>query len=735
MKETLKKKELSSKKIWHETVSFFLDFLQYPNMIPGMCQGFSMMLLQALLLKEEDHFFERLKLLEAYNPGFGSYFELLASGINLSKDIVAARNKLISKEELTANEKLLTELPMLFDGISLYQNPDSHIDLFQENVNQTDVTMLYDLLKPNKLETTKLHILLNKPYLYTKNKLKDFLMDLETVFKKGQSRYPVLMKNDQHILLATYNPEQGNWFYVDTNDFGRYLTDPSYFRTLDCSQLVDSLFVSLATPSAKILPLYATVVSTQHPEIDEIKAALDTVDLNYPITTEQILMEDENKLSLLHLVCQGGDLSLFHQILRYPGIDINKARLSDGLTPLGMVCMKGQREMLETLIEHPDIDMNKGTNKSSPLKLACIYRHGGLIKQLVADRRTHINGALDQGDTAFFYACSTGQLDIVNELLLCPDLNPNLLKEGQLSPLAAACNGEHLKIIDALLVDPRVDINQTNDAGESILWQTCGWGKLASLRALLKRKDLVMNNASKGGYTPIYKACDAGHVEIVDELIKYAVDVNQCGKEGFSPLAIAVYRGNLEVVEALLKHPDLQINQKIDKGLTAFHIACRSGEVEIAKRLYATGKVNLNQVDSAGNTPLHMICDKLKKPQDAPLFEWLLENQSNPFCKNARGRTAFDEVVISKNESAILILSKFIAHKRLNPITLMSLESWEKVITGKSEIKEMLMPLKDDTFLINDHFIKGKLPNFFREEKDISAKNEVENFSKISPES
>ena len=83
---------------------------------------------------------------------------------------------------------------------------------------------------------------------------------------------------------------------------------------------------------------------------------------------------------------------------------------------------------------------------------------------------------------------------------------------------------------------------------------SCYSGSLEVVRLLLQHFDVdCINGPSYPYVTPLIAALDAGHVDIVDLLIKFGADCNKSDKYGRTPLCEASEYSNADIVDLLIK--------------------------------------------------------------------------------------------------------------------------------------------------------------------------------------
>jgi ankyrin repeat protein len=84
------------------------------------------------------------------------------------------------------------------------------------------------------------------------------------------------------------------------------------------------------------------------------------------------------------------------RLIAAPGVDVNKARTTDGvtpLTPLITAAYEGHLDVVERLIAAPGVDVNKSCNTGqTPLFIALRRRHADVAQILFAAGANTLHG-------------------------------------------------------------------------------------------------------------------------------------------------------------------------------------------------------------------------------------------------------------------------------------------------------------------------------------------------------
>ena len=134
------------------------------------------------------------------------------------------------------------------------------------------------------------------------------------------------------------------------------------------------------------------------------------------------------------------------------------------------------------------------------------------------------------------------------------------------------------------------------DCGVGFLFLISVFGLTGLLRVVFEHvADLDVNQKNEHGHTPVYLAAALGHSTTVSVLVDHGAIVNiECGRYG-SPLHAACFAGHLEVVDNLLKlGASISYGAVFDDALQA---ACRGGHEDVALHLIDSGSMVKSEDD------------------------------------------------------------------------------------------------------------------------------------------
>ena len=159
------------------------------------------------------------------------------------------------------------------------------------------------------------------------------------------------------------------------------------------------------------------------------------------------------------------------ELLAHPQIKVNKARTTDGSTPLFTASEWGKIEVVKKLLAHRQIDVNQATTDTG-------------------SSNKYKNGA-----TPIFIATMEGHLQVVKELLADQRVNPNKVRTGinlwKTTPLGIAAWVENLEAVKLLLRCPKVILGIEDKDGKTALDYARENGYSDIVKAIESRQTLL----------------------------------------------------------------------------------------------------------------------------------------------------------------------------------------------------------------------------------------------------
>ena len=394
-------------------------------------------------------------------------------------------------------------------------------------------------------------------------------------------------------------------------------------------------------------------------------------------------IKDRNGVSPLHVACKKGNLSLvrtrdYHADLNDKdslggtpfswalenerdevmlvlisefGYDPTNIKGEDGVSPLHVACKKGNLSLVMTLIRDYHADLNdedsygntpltlllisefgynptniKDRNGVSPLHVACKKSNLILVRTLICDYHTDINGEDSYGKIPFTLVLENERDEVMLVLISEFGYDPTNIKgEDGVSPLHVACKKGNLNLVRTLIHDYHADLNDKDYFGKK--------------SALDNERDLVML-VSEFGYDPskikrslLLIACKKGNFSLLKTLVyDYHIDLNDKDCLNFK---MALENERDEIALGLFDY-GYDPKAKDEHGRSLLHIACEKGRLGVARALILHQHLELHDQDSDGNTPLVLAAENGREEVVLALIN---EFDCDPNNKDSKGRS------------------------------------------------------------------------------------------------
>uniref|UniRef100_A0A336L5G5 CSON003381 protein n=1 Tax=Culicoides sonorensis TaxID=179676 RepID=A0A336L5G5_CULSO len=153
--------------------------------------------------------------------------------------------------------------------------------------------------------------------------------------------------------------------------------------------------------------------------------------------------------------------------------------------------------------------------------------------------------------------------------------------------LLAACSDNDMTTVRKLLGE-NSGINEGTDDGDSLLSLACSAGYYELAQVLLAMSAQVEDRGQKNDCTPLMEAASAGHIDIIELLLKHGADVNAQSSTGNTPLMYACAGGHVDAVKLLLA-AGANVEDHNENGHTPLMEAASAGHVSVAKILLEHG--------------------------------------------------------------------------------------------------------------------------------------------------
>ena len=190
----------------------------------------------------------------------------------------------------------------------------------------------------------------------------------------------------------------------------------------------------------------------------------------------------------------------------------------------------------------------------------------------------------------------------------------------------------------------------------------CGFHELVEHLIL---KDPQSTSAMGICGTAMHSASFAGHLQIVQSLLRHGVDIDVRGGDNRTPLHFASQSGHRDVVQCLIDH-NADVNSHEDDHSTPLNWAAYYGHVDVV-RMLLKHHADVNTRDNQGRTPLHdAVTGKLSRENKGDylrVIRILLEHGADVDAKNERGitpsRVVQENLGEDRQDEVLQLLSEF----------------------------------------------------------------------------
>ncbi|XP_033227696.1 ankyrin-1-like [Belonocnema kinseyi] len=179
----------------------------------------------------------------------------------------------------------------------------------------------------------------------------------------------------------------------------------------------------------------------------------------------------------------------------------------------------------------------------SPLYVASYHGHEKMVRTLL-EKGADPNSSFEKGITPVHAAAQEGHKEIV-DLPLKNGALANFNKSNQFStPLIVAAKGGHEEIVKILLL---------HDADVKTKLRSPYRDFSKCIENVFSCENFPLCIEHGNGQMALQFAAKAGNKSVIDMLLKYGADVNECSDDGHPSIPIAVFENNVEILRTLLE--------------------------------------------------------------------------------------------------------------------------------------------------------------------------------------
>lgn len=218
--------------------------------------------------------------------------------------------------------------------------------------------------------------------------------------------------------------------------------------------------------------------------------------------------------------------------------------------------------------------------------------------------RAPVNAHTTEGNTALHYACETGNIGCVTELLAA-GANPHQANNDGMTALHLASTYGRTSVVALLLAQPNIQVDPLeNSCNATPLHMASIMGQVEAVR-LLVAKSAQIDARNNDNATPLFLACQEGHPVIVQFLFEKGASLEAPLRDGGTPLHVAADKGHLEVVK-LLVSLGATLRTIKNNGATPWYAAAQNGHEEVIK-FFIKNSYDINEKHPvSGFTALHI---------------------------------------------------------------------------------------------------------------------------------
>jgi ankyrin repeat protein len=298
----------------------------------------------------------------------------------------------------------------------------------------------------------------------------------------------------------------------------------------------------------------------------------------------------------LHLAAEGGHGGMIDLLLNC-GADVDE-KTGEGATALHLACQRGKFDAAIRLIDKR-ADINSKTPKLNitPLHLAAASGNADMVRVLL-DRGAEIRET-NEGATPLYMACQEGRSEVAQLLVEKTPKHVNKGTNVDTTPLFCAIQQGNIPLA-TLLLQHGAEFNRPLSLITPMhVPVVVAQAQLTSdvTIPLMKRQAQLQK-----GDTLFHFACRAGHLGMVELLIREKADINKSDANGYTPLHIAAEEGNLELAKLLIARAKADVSCVTPGGQSPLHLACKGGNFDLVSLLYKQG-ASFGLRDFEGKSP------------------------------------------------------------------------------------------------------------------------------------
>lgn len=419
-----------------------MQALGYSLNMQGICHGFVMMWVQALLSGEELKFFHRVG--------------LICSTSNLVEAIQLVKQKIIENQPITSSDQEILDISAFFDGVALYHEPYNYKDVFGKSVSQFDVLAITSFTASDLIEKQQGIVeVYSEPEIDDIPGLQQYFNRLRTKIKLNAhpERLPIVLAGSDHTIGLRYDKKNDTWVMIDANQLWwlsqmNQLAIPYEFS---CKSVASNIVSALG--GAQSTAFNASIYTTGNdPDYAKIKSTLS--ELKKTNSLKRVVAFRTGKLgeTFSAIAARHGHLDLFEESAEHK-VDINKANVL-GNSPIHMAILSNHIDLVLSLVKR-SADLNKANNEgNTPMHLAAAYGYLQIVKILADQQVVDLHKTNKNGHSPADVAIYNHYAEVI-EVLAKHQVNFNIKNQFNFSPLINAMDRNEWKMVLYMLLSMR----------------------------------------------------------------------------------------------------------------------------------------------------------------------------------------------------------------------------------------------------------------------------------------
>jgi ankyrin repeat protein len=314
------------------------------------------------------------------------------------------------------------------------------------------------------------------------------------------------------------------------------------------------------------------------------------------------ILDKDKKENALHIAARFG-IEKIVSYLSAKEINFMQANI-DGQYPLIIAVKEGHAACVDILLKKLEIDVNEILNNDGGTLLHTVATSGD-----TETFKALLNGGAnpflenDNGETPAGLAVARRNIDMMKAILdTVTDVNQSV--DTKLSALLKqAIVSRNAQMVE-LVLDRGADPNLSFADNPKPLLVAAAYGAVSIVSQLLARGAEIDARNQDDGFTALHYAVYDNSIPMMNELLKYKLNLNLLNSDGCTPLHMAVIEGRDKSV-AVLIDAGADINLPMKNGQTLLHLALENDDRDLVVDLINRG-ANINAPDSRGVTPLQL---------------------------------------------------------------------------------------------------------------------------------